>query len=199
MIARGCQPDGQTPERKTALLLVDYLQRDRGRFTYEHGTLSEGIAKTVSVIEAAHSLGLPVILIAGRITRELFPEIENAAGPRALRIFKSKMDAFTEPDLETFLNALDINAVAIGGWTRHLCVTATANSALGRGFPVLTSDEILFGNREIANLGARRISLDFFKRECELYGTSSDLVLAMSGGNPQRVTDRPDLFSTISG
>lgn len=199
MLLRGNQHAGQAVMRKTALLLVDYLQRDRGRFTYEHGPLSEGISKTVSVIEAAHSLGFPIILIAGRITRELFPEIEEAAGPRALRIYKRKMDAFTEPDLETFLNAMDVNAVAIGGWIRHLCVTATANSALGRGFPVLTSDEILFGNREIANLGARRISLDYFKRECELYETSSDLILAMSGGYPKRVAGPPDLFSTNSG
>ncbi len=166
------------------LLLIDFQQGHRGSFTYEHGPLSEGIAKTASVISRAS--GIPVILVSGKVYREIFPEISEAAGTDAIRLYKKTLDAFKEPDLETILGAYDIDAIAIGGWIRHICVMATAAEALKRGFSVMTSDEILFGNRETANLAARRMCLEYYRKNCTLFDTSSDLADAMRTSIGQR-------------
>jgi len=161
---------------KLALLLIDFQQKDRGYFTYEHGLLPEGIAKTVSVIASAKASGIPTIMVSGRLSKELFPEIASAAGENALRLHKRGIDAFKEPDLETYLNANDVDTLIIGGWVRHICVMATAREAINRGFSVMTSDEMLFGDRGMANLVARRTCLDFFRKNCILLDTSSELV-----------------------
>lgn len=165
--------------KRVGLLLIDFQQKHRGSFTYEHGPLSEGIAKTTSVIASARSSGIPIILVSGKLTREIFPEIAEAAGPDALRIHKSTLDAFKEPDLDTILGAYDIDTIAIGGWIRHICVMATTAKALELGYSVLTSDEILFGNRETLNLAARRTCLEYYRKNCTLFDSSAGLIEGM--------------------
>lgn len=165
--------------KRTGLLLIDFQQGHRGSFTYEHGPLSEGIAKTASVISRARESGIPVILVSGKVYRDVFPEVSEAAGSGALRIYKKTLDAFKEPDLETILGAYDVDTLIIGGWIRHICVMATAAEALKRGFSVMTSDEILFGNRETANLAARRMCLEYYRKNCTLFDSSADLIEGM--------------------
>jgi nicotinamidase-related amidase len=166
-------------KKRVALMLIDFQQRHRGSFTYEHGPLCEGISRASSVISSARSSGIPVILVSGKVTRDVFPEISEAAGTDAIRIYKKTMDAFKEPDLETILGAYDVDTIAMGGWIRHLCVMATTAEALKRGFSVMTSDEILFGNRETANLAARRMCLEYYRKNCSLFDSSADLIAGM--------------------
>jgi nicotinamidase-related amidase len=182
--AQAC-PEGQ--KKRVALMLIDFQQRHRGSFTYEHGPLGEGIAKTASVISSARSTGIPIILVSGKVCRDVFPEISEAAGNAAIRIFKKTMDAFKEPDLETILGAYDVDTIAIGGWIRHICVMATASEALKRGYSVMTSDEILFGNREMANLAARRMCLEYYRKNCRLFESANDLIQGIGNNIGLRV------------
>ncbi len=170
-------------KKRVALMLIDFQQRHRGSFTYEHGPLSEGIARAASVISSAQSSGIPVILVSGKVHRDIFPEISEAAGADAIRLYKKTLDAFKEPDLETILGAYDIDTIVVGGWIRHICVMATTAEALKRGFSVMTSDEILFGNREMANLAARRMCLEYYRKNCRLFETVGELNANLNGGH----------------
>ncbi len=177
MLANPESPPSQRKPR-TALVIVDMLEKDLGAFTYEHGPVAEGIRRTADVIASSRSLGLPLILITGTRSRGLVREIAQAAGTEALVVGKPKMSAFSAPDMQTILNAYDIDTIVLGGWIRHLCVMATASEAVSLGYRIRTSDQILFGNREMLNLQARRMCLEWFRRECELCETSGELLAA---------------------
>ncbi len=167
---------------RPALVLVDMLEKDRGMFTYEHGPLSEGIRRTTDVIASFRSARMPLILVTGTRSREVFREIALASGPDALTVGKPKMSAFSAPDFQTILNAYDIDTIVLGGWIRHLCVMATASEAVSLGYRIRTSDQILFGNRELLNLQARRMCLEWFRRECSLLETSEELSASRQSG-----------------
>ncbi len=170
---------GDGSKRRYALVLVDMLEKDRSGFSYEHGPVAEGIRRTADLASASRAAGVPIILITGTRSREVLREVAQAAGPDALVVGKPKMSAFSEPDFLTILNAYDIDTIALGGWIRHLCVMATASEAVSLGFRVQTSDEVLFGNRELLNLQARRMCLEWFRRECSLLETSGELATAI--------------------
>ncbi|MEW6722230.1 MAG: isochorismatase family protein [Candidatus Micrarchaeota archaeon] len=170
----------QAVRMRPALVLVDLLQPDRRFFSYEHGTVAEGISRVVGLIRTARSINAPILLVSGVRNREILPEIIDAAGDKAYFAHKSKLSAFSAPDFETILNAHDIDALIIGGWIRHICVRTTVADALSRGFGVMTSDEILFGNREKLNLQARRTCLDYLREHCSLHETADSLAASIT-------------------
>jgi len=168
----------QAPEGRrirAALLLIDFQQAHRRSFSYEHGTLEEGIFRTASLITEAKSSGCPIIIVSGKVTREVFPEIAEAAGPGAIKIHKRSMSAFSEPGLIGILKAHGADTVVLCGWIRHLCVMASAAEALESGFSIRTSDEVLFGNRELGNPQARKMALGYFARMGRLFETAEEL------------------------
>lgn len=166
---------GGNPGRgRLALVLIDLHEKDRGAFTYEHGTLDEGIARTARVVSAAREMRLPLVFVSG--SGGILPDVMEAAGGEALFVRKTRLSAFSSADFETILSAHDAETLIVGGWIRHICVRATIADALQRGFRVATSDEILFGNREMQNQHARRACLAYFSERCLLYETSDDLV-----------------------
>ncbi len=174
----------QSPQKsvrlpRQALVLVDFLEKQRGYFTYENGPLEEGIKRAAGIAARACAAGMPVFIVTGYFSRTVFPEISEAAGHDAISVWKKGTSAFTSPDFQTMINAYDIDTLIIGGWIRHICVMATVGDALERGYAVQTTDHILFGNRETLNLQARRMSLDFFRRNCLLYDSSEELAARM--------------------
>ncbi len=165
--------------RRPALLLVDFQQANRKWFSYEHGPLSEGISRTASLASRARSCGVPVVLVSGTVNREVFPEIAEAAGPDAIAAYKSKMSAFSAPGLLDTLRKHDVGAIVLAGWIRHLCVMASAADALSLGFPVMTSDEVLFGNLALCNRRVREMSLGFYRKNGRLFEHCVDLAREM--------------------
>ncbi len=173
-------------EIRTAILLVDFQQRSRHQFTYEHGPLDDGIARTVSVVRCARAQDAPIVILTAHQDPFVFPEINSAAGPGSSRIGKRSMSAFEGTFLETMLNAMDVGNVVVGGWVRHQCVIATIRDSLAAGFSVMTSDEILFGNREMMNSSSRTAVLAEIGRSCQLYDTAEELLRAISASEACR-------------
>src|SRR5512135_3169793 len=135
-------PQKQARLPRQALVLVDFLEKQRGYFTYENGPLEEGIRRAADIAARARSAGIPIIIVTGHFSRTVFPEILKAAGADHLPACKKGTSAFTSPDFQTMINALDIDTLIVGGWIRHICVMATIGDALERDYAVQTTDHI---------------------------------------------------------
>jgi nicotinamidase-related amidase len=160
-----------------AVVLIDLQAAHRHEFSYGHGTVEEGLRRTVAVIAEARSLSMPVFLVTGERHPEIIPEILEAAG-KGRRIFEKKMlSAFSSLDLLYFLNEVD--TLVVGGWARHLCVRETVLDALGEGYSIMTSDQLVFGKHPSDEPMLGETYLRGFGDQLYLYRTSEDLTLAM--------------------
>jgi nicotinamidase-related amidase len=160
---------------KTALVLVDLLKVHSQAFSYEHGSVEQGIQRTVALIHRCRASCVPVVLVTMARSRELLPEITAAAGPEGKTFPKHKMSAFSNPAFEAYLASEGIDSLIVGGWIRHLCVMATAVDAMDKGYSVMTSDEIMFGVTDILSVRVRDMALGYFQRSGCLYEDSQGI------------------------
>ncbi len=179
------RPASAPPERlaafgRTALLLIDLQSAHRHHFSYDHGTVEDGVRRTISVIEAVRSLGLPILLVTGESAPEIIPEIRSAAG-RAARVFQKTLNsAFTCLDLLHYLNeCARIDALIVGGWARHLCVRETVLDALGESFLILTSDQLVFGKGSSEAPMLDETNLRGFAEQLFIFQSAEDLVACL--------------------
>lgn len=168
------------PEKRSlAVLLIDLQKAHRHEFSYEHGTVEDGLRRTVAVMTEARALCIPVLLITGENTPDLVPEI-SAVASGALLFKKRTASAFWIPELSGFLNdALRRDTLVVGGWARHICVRETVLDALAEGYNIMTSDQIIFGKPPSSDPILTEIELRGFRDQLRIYPTSDDLIQAM--------------------
>ena len=138
-----------------ALLLIDF-QRDflspDGRMPIAEGQVADVIAATNELIDAAKRRGDLVAAISNEFHQfdplNIFRRNAALAGSPgacwdervrstgASYFRKWRGDAFCNPLLQQFLKEKGIDALSIAGLMASACVTATAKSALRRGFRV---------------------------------------------------------------
>ena len=138
---------------RTALLVIDLQEDYTGpRAKQYYRDADKIISVTNELIVEAQSKGTLVVFIENTFTNPIFKVFVgglNAPGApgtemdrRLVRIpgtrtfVKQKSDAFSNPELETFLRNNQVNHVLIAGLDGIACVDATARGALNRGYEV---------------------------------------------------------------
>lgn len=141
------------PTPRAALLIVDIQEdytgpqaknryRDGDRIISVSNTLiAQAEAKDIPVIFIQNIVKNAVIsLLVGGVNKPGSPGAEmdrRLTKPATSRIFtKSRSDAFSNPELEAFLQANQIDHVMVTGLDAAYCVNATAQGALNRGYKV---------------------------------------------------------------
>ena len=167
------------PVGKMALLLIDLQKAHRHQFSYGHGTVEEGIRRTVELVHEARKLCIPLLFAAGENTPELIPEIHEAAQPDARLLKKRYNSAFTNTELLWILNECRIDILVVGGWARHLCVRETVFDAINEGFFIMGSDQIVFGKLTSQDRMLSETERRNFGEQLYLYPTLERLIEAM--------------------
>lgn len=153
--------------KKMGVVVIDMqdMRSADGRpmFSYDYGTVPEGIAKLCRVLECAKSLDIPIILVklgmvtfrfeesrprTDFVTPEILPEVaECLDGYQRTRIVgKTKSDAYTNPEFRATLEELGIDTLIFTGYNKAECVWRTAVNAALSGLIVVTGAELLFGS-----------------------------------------------------
>jgi nicotinamidase-related amidase len=108
------------------------------------------LARTADLLAAARAAGAPIIHIAQRGRRGgLFdPDSPNfqfaaqaAPRPGEAVVEKPLPNAFAKTDLDAKLVATGRKALVIAGFMTHMCVSATARSALDHGYSVTVASD----------------------------------------------------------
>jgi nicotinamidase-related amidase len=138
---------------RTALLVIDLQEDYTGPDAKQHYRDADKIiSETNELIVEAQSQGNMVVFIENTFANPIFRIFVggmNAPGApgtemdrRLIRIpgtrtfVKQAADAFSTPELETFLRGNQVNHVLIAGLDGIACVDATARGALNRGYEV---------------------------------------------------------------
>jgi nicotinamidase-related amidase len=150
-----------------ALLLVDFqvdFLSDRGRLPVDRSQVESVAASTRRAIDDAQRQGDLIVKIGNEFRRTAlvmnalrrFAALADSPGakwdPRfevtgAPYLPKRTSDAFCNPDLDALLNEHHISDIALAGLKANACITATARSALSRGYRLeLLTDAIACGS-----------------------------------------------------
>jgi nicotinamidase-related amidase len=162
--------------QKRALLLIDF-QRD---FLRGSGRLPVAASQVEPVIEAANRAqrqaraeGVTIIAIGNEFRRRdwlanlfrRFAALAGSAGARwdervpreGLRYFaKWRGSAFSNPELERFLEAENVGALDLAGLYAGACISATASDALRRGYRVAVLGDAVADRSDAARRRALR-------------------------------------------
>lgn len=138
---------------RTALLVIDLQEDYTGPGAKQHYRDADKlISVTNELIAEAQSKGTLVVFIENTFANPIFRVLAgglNAPGapgtemdrrliqiPGTRTFVKQASDAFSNPELETFLRNNQVNHVFIAGLDGVACVDATARGALNRGYEV---------------------------------------------------------------
>ncbi len=106
--------------------------------------LAEEIPYQIEVIQAAQRNNVPIFVLefegAGSTITELMDVVDDKGYEL---ITKSHTDGFRETSMDSMLRAHNVGSVILGGVYASACVYATANGALGHGYEVITSPDII--------------------------------------------------------
>jgi nicotinamidase-related amidase len=145
---------------RTALIVID-IQEDytgpQAKKRYRDG--DRIVAAANILLEQARQKGMPVVYIENVIDNPVIAffaggvNAPNAPGTemdrRLLKIpgtrtfIKSRSDAFSNPDLDTFLRKNQVNRLLVTGLDAAYCVNATTKGALNRGYKVTLFPEAI--------------------------------------------------------
>jgi nicotinamidase-related amidase len=161
---------------KRALLLIDFQRdflRERGRLPVAGGQIAPVIDAANRAARRARADGARVIAIGNEFehrdwVRNLLRRFAALAGsegarwdervPReGLRYFaKWRGSAFSNPELERFLESENIGALDLAGLYAGACISATARDALKRGYRVTVLGDAVADQSDAARRRALR-------------------------------------------
>ncbi len=129
---------------KSTLLLVDHQNEYLADGGLPLAGMDAAVAEIGNLLAAARAHGAPVVHVRhhGRPGGALFnpegPKAEFIAGvhPREGErvVTKSLPNSFAKTDLDAVLKDLGRNELIIAGFQTHMCISATARSALDHGY-----------------------------------------------------------------
>jgi nicotinamidase-related amidase len=136
-------PDEPPPLADTALVMIDaQLEYTTGRLPLVG--VDAAIETIAALLDAARARGSPVVHVHHRgRAGGLFdpaatgrPVRATAPRPGETVVHKTLPNAFASTDLDDVLEPLATRALTIVGFMTHMCVSATARSALDHGYDV---------------------------------------------------------------
>jgi nicotinamidase-related amidase len=150
-------PDTEVPNRRRALLLIDFQRdflADDGRMPVARNQVIPVLAATRAAIDRARCEGKLIVKIGNEFRRgDIIGNLARhhaavACGPGtrwdpradidgAVYLAKWKADAFCNPELHRLLAGHRIEQVLLAGLYARACVTATGKGALARGLRVM--------------------------------------------------------------
>lgn len=176
---------------KTAVAIIDMqlwpsVEGRLGRFSYNHGTVPEGIARLCGLLDCAKRLGIPVALVElvctdsrNQIVPPILPELTDAIrGYEKGRIIpKPDLSAFSNPEFRTWLDSYNIGKLVVAGYHRIACVQRTVRDALLVPLEVVTSGELIFGgNNDHKNQHENAAAIEFFKSHTTWFDSVSGVM-----------------------
>jgi len=165
---------------KTALLLIDmqpyYIDSDEKK---------ELIPNQVSVLRECFCRDIPIFVVEydgkGRTDDQLHEVLDVNHSKGYYTITKSRDDAFSEAKLGNLLKKLKAESLVLMGINACACVFRTANSAVEKGYRIITSEDLIAGYCERCNEAERRA----WYREHSVYLEShSQVIDLINGGSP---------------
>lgn len=108
------------------------------------------VARLPIVYSAAHYArdkflrdGFSELCVEGTLGSEMYLLQPNAQSPNERVVFKSELDAFSNPDLHRLLQERGIEQVLVTGLTTGKCVRETALGALRHGYRVVLVSDLV--------------------------------------------------------
>lgn len=148
-------------------------------FSYRHGPLQEGILRVCNLLQYANSRGVQNILIEyADISKPTIPGVISAAGPDLVVFRKTSPSAFSDPVFVDFLRRIEATTLVVGGFNRTACVLQTIKDAIGAGYQVFTSDQLMFGTCDYdrpSKIGATFNAITFFRTYTNYFDTLDSL------------------------
>lgn len=112
------------------------------------------VSAQVQVIGECAERDIPVIVLEfdKRYHGSTVAPIMNALRrvPRVFRLSKDRNDGFTNKDLQTTLEELGIGKIILMGVNATFCVRETAQSAVRKGYQILTADDLIADGSHIS-------------------------------------------------
>jgi nicotinamidase-related amidase len=151
---------------RRALLLIDFQRdflRDDGRMPIAADQREPVIAAANRAVVAAKARGDAVIAIGnefprgdwGNFFRRFAALVGSDGAIEGARYFaKWRGDAFCNPDLGVWLNALGVRELTLAGVYAGGCVSATARGALARGYSVAVLSDAVADRSDAARARA---------------------------------------------
>jgi hypothetical protein len=164
---------------KLGIVIVDMQDELLLNFTYRHGhPYRDGVQRVEQVVRLANSLGTPIIFLEyeKEVWGETIPELKNAAGGKGIIIEKPNCYGFDSPELKGKIRTKRIDTVLIAGFNRIACVLRTIEGAVELGLKVMTSDQLLFGNRLYDDEDKIRTCITELRRITTYFETAEQLM-----------------------
>ncbi len=164
---------------------------------YQHGEVETGIRRVCDVLEVAKQLGLPIMVT--EYLQDCEPsKIADMAGTDTITEIKAALDGYAgaryfpkiEPDmfsdrfctLGPYLDALDLDIVAVEGFNLTACIRSAIERLLERKIQVATSGEVLFIRAKGMSLWKQEFidesiagALQFYRKRTTWFETANEL------------------------
>ncbi len=136
---------------KIGMVLIDMQDvkiNGKSIISYNYGGLEKGIERVCQLINEAKKHNLAIINVKFLDFWQNFPQITASLKnyPYTATIIKEDRSACTQKEFNDFLEQEGIQSIIIAGYNRVMCVNDTIFDLFYRGFNIITSDELLFGN-----------------------------------------------------
>lgn len=134
--------------KTTAVVIVDMQDGfySRGGVTYSLG-LQKLVTRQMELLTWAVAQAIPVLIFEYEYYGETDKRLTNLLTTATVKTVAKRDDnGFVEPSLspaKDFLNGLGVKTLIMAGINGSACVYSTANGAIGEGFDVVTSSDIV--------------------------------------------------------
>ncbi len=174
----------ERPPSKHMLVVLDLQKELVDMLTYRHGPVSRGIERVEGLLRFCKRLGIPIALVTSVNWSEIVPSILEAAGPGTPVFTKRRPSAFSDGGFARFVDEASPDDLIVGGSIRHLCAEKTVADAIGRGFGILSTDEILFGSADVDDPMAIAEALSFFSLNTRFFPDVCSIERYLGGRGP---------------
>lgn len=131
--------------------LVVHLQEEkRSVLSHPSGSSTVGLSCVSNVLTSARELNLPIYLskLDLKGNTDILPEVLESTGKSA-RVFDAPTyDPYFQTRLEEAIRKDNVGRLVIAGFHHSLCVYLTFLESLKRGLEVVTSMDLLFGDKQ---------------------------------------------------
>lgn len=139
---------GLIQDASTAVILIDLYDKNRNSLVCPlAGNDKDGLFDDITrLLDYSEQNAWPVVITKyeSMFSRTLREIRLHHAFDSAVKIDKPEVDAFEGTDLGGFLSSHGIRFLIIGGYSLPECISATARTALEKGYGTMTAQTILF-------------------------------------------------------
>ena len=153
-VQRPNSPLSTNPNPFKRLVVVVDMQTLPPSATSFHGPVSRGINRINHLLRVAQEMKIPSVFVEPLpIVIPQHPQIWDSTAQFFRRTSFNLLD---NSDFAAFLQSNQLREIVLCGYSRRFAIAATARDAIKRGYKVITSDQILFGDGLLEELAAFR-------------------------------------------